>query len=138
MINTQEVENDVRLNITCANDMLIHTFDISFPIIKDDYLSNELKEFITYVIGSHYYTLKLARTVDLKLEDIYKADLEMFIKNRLDSNDIFLYEFNITGRKRILRELSDKGFKVNSLLIKTGIKNKCCECGSIIDGDKIY
>lgn len=137
MINTQEEENDVRLNITCANDMLIHTFDISFSIIKDDYLSNELKEFITYVIGSHYHTLKLARTDDLKLEDIYKADLEMFIKNRLDSNDIFLYEFNITGRKRILKELSDKGFKIKSLLIKTGIKYKCCECNSLIDGEPL-
>lgn len=134
MINTQEVENDVRLNVTCANDMLIHTFDVSFPIIKDNYLSNELKEFITYAIGSHYQMLKLVRTDDLKLEDIYKADLEMFIKNRLDSDDIFPYEFNITGRKRILKELSKEGFKVKSLLVKICTKFRCCECESVIDG----
>lgn len=134
MINTQEVENDVRLNITGANDMLIHIFDISFPIIKDGYLSKELKEFITYVIDSHYHTLKLAITDDLKLEDIYKADLEMFIKNRLASNDTFLYKFNIAGRKRILKELSEEGFKIKSLLVKTGTKFKCCECNSLIDG----
>lgn len=134
MINTQEVENDVRLNVTCANDMLIHTFDISFPIIKDNYLSNELKEFITYAIGSHYHVLKLARTNGLKLEDTYKVDLETFIKNRLDSDDSFLYEFNITGGKRVLKELSKEGFKVKSLLVKTGTKFKCCECESVIDG----
>ena len=134
MINTQEVENDVKLNVTCANDMLIHTFDISFPIIKGDYLSDELKKFITYVIRSYYHTFKPAITDDLKPEDIYKEDLEMFIKNRLDSNDAFLYEFNITGRKRILKELSEEGFKIKSLLVKTGTKFKCCECGSIIDG----
>ena len=134
MINTQEVENDVRLNVTCANDMLIHTFNVSFPIIKDNYLSNELKEFITYAINFHYQMLKLARTDDLKFEDIYKADLEMFIKNRLDSDDIFPYEFNITGRKRVLKELSKEGFKVKSLLVRTGTKFKCCECESVIDG----